>query len=77
MASKAKRKAEAVDSRAQLANLVAKKVKVEANGCSEQVGMATTGDPESRKVVNLIPQTPRACSISQLGAYGHSEDSDS
>ncbi|OBS82894.1 hypothetical protein A6R68_23112 [Neotoma lepida] len=77
-ALKAKRKAEAVGSRAQLAGLVVpKKVKVEANGGSEQVRMPATGAPESRKAANLAPQIPGASSLNQLGAYGDSEDSDS
>lgn len=77
-AQKAKRKADAVGSRAQLAGLVVpKKVKVEANGGSEQLQMPAVGAPESRKTGNLAPQTPGASSLSQLGAYGDCEDSDS
>ncbi|KAH0502574.1 Coiled-coil domain-containing protein 94 [Microtus ochrogaster] len=77
-APKTKRKAEAVGSRAQLAGLVVpKKMKAEANGGSEQVQMPAVGAPESRKTANLAPQTPGASSLSQLGAYGDSEDSDS
>lgn len=45
---KAKRKAESVGSRAQLAGLVVpKKVKVEANGGSEQVQMSAVGKSPS------------------------------
>ncbi|KAH0514830.1 Coiled-coil domain-containing protein 94 [Microtus ochrogaster] len=74
---KAKRKAEAVRSRAQLARLVVpKKVKAEANRGSEQLQMPAMGAPESRKTVNLAPQTPGASSLSQLSVYGDSEDSD-
>nr|XP_034377933.1 splicing factor YJU2-like [Arvicanthis niloticus] len=70
---KTKRKAGALCSKAQLAGLVVpKKIKTEANGGSEQVGV-----PESRKVANPTPQTPGAFSLSQLRAYGDSEDSDS
>ncbi|XP_049981247.1 splicing factor YJU2 isoform X2 [Alexandromys fortis] len=77
-APKAKRKAEAVGSRAQLAGLVVpKKMKAEANGGSEQVQMPAMGAPKNRKTANLAPQTPGASSLSQLGAYGDSEDSDS
>ncbi|ERE72223.1 coiled-coil domain-containing protein 94-like isoform 2 [Cricetulus griseus] len=77
-APKTKRKAEAVGSRAQLAGLVVpKKVKMEANGGSEQVWMHSSGAPESRKATSLAPQKPGASSLSQLGAYGDSEDSDS
>ncbi|XP_057616598.1 splicing factor YJU2-like [Chionomys nivalis] len=74
---KAKRKAEAVRSRAQLAGLVVpKKVKAEANKGSEQLQMPAVGAPESRKTANLAPPTPGPSSLSQLGAYGDSEDSD-
>ncbi|XP_041498750.1 splicing factor YJU2-like [Microtus oregoni] len=74
---KAKRKAEAVRSRAQLAGLVVpKKVKAEANRGSEQLQTPTVGAPESKKTANLAPQTPGASSLSQLSAYGDSEDSD-
>ncbi|KAM7339060.1 hypothetical protein ACRRTK_002544 [Alexandromys fortis] len=74
---KAKRKAEAVRSRAQLAGLVVpKKVKGEANRGSEQLQMPAVGAPESRKTANLAPQTPGTSSLSQLCAYGDSEDSD-
>ncbi|XP_034355103.1 splicing factor YJU2 [Arvicanthis niloticus] len=76
---KTKRRAEALCSKAQLAGLVVpKKVKTEANGGSEQVRVPTAaGAPESRKAANPTPQTPGASSLSQLGAYGDSEDSDS
>lgn len=75
---KTKRKAEGLCRKAQLAGLVIpKKAKTEANRGSEQVQVPTTGAPESRKVANPAPQTPGASSLSQLGAYGDSEDSDS
>ncbi|KAL1767228.1 hypothetical protein HispidOSU_007380 [Sigmodon hispidus] len=77
-APKTNRKAEAVGSRAQLAGLVVpKKAKVEASWGSEQVRMPTAGALENRKVDNHASQTPGASSLSQLGAYGDSEDSDS
>ncbi|XP_060248997.1 splicing factor YJU2-like, partial [Meriones unguiculatus] len=75
---KAKRKAEGLGSRAQLAAMVVpKKVKMEANGDSEQVQVPAVGAPESRKASDPTPQTPGVSSLSQLGAYGDSEDSDS
>ncbi|KAH0505666.1 Splicing factor U2AF 65 kDa subunit [Microtus ochrogaster] len=49
----------------------------EANGGSEQLQMPAMGVPESRKTANLAPQTSGASSLSQLGEYGDSEDSDS
>ncbi|KAH0518278.1 Coiled-coil domain-containing protein 94 [Microtus ochrogaster] len=77
-APKAKRKAEAVGSKAQLAGLmVPKKVKAEANRGSEQLQMPAVGAPESRKAANLALQTPGASSLSPLGANVDREDSGS
>nr|XP_044991248.1 splicing factor YJU2 [Jaculus jaculus] len=66
-AQKAKRKAEG--SRTQLAGLVVvKKTKLDAKGHQ--------GAPDSRKAADSASPTPTASSLSQLGAYGDSEDSD-
>lgn len=72
-APKAKRKAESVSSRAQLSGLVVvKKTKMETNGSTGP----SPGAPESKKTTDPAPLTPGASSLSQLGAYGDSGDSD-
>ncbi|XP_012878185.1 PREDICTED: coiled-coil domain-containing protein 94 [Dipodomys ordii] len=68
---KTKRKA---DGRAQLAGLVVvKKIKTQAEGPGQ--GKAP-GAPQSGTEAGPVPQTPGASSLSQLGAYGDSEDSE-
>ncbi|XP_005405863.1 PREDICTED: coiled-coil domain-containing protein 94 isoform X1 [Chinchilla lanigera] len=79
-APKAKRKAEGMGSRLQLSGLVVvKKTKTEAEGAGSRRGQAppTSGARERRGAADPSPQPPGASSLSQLGAYGDSEDSDS
>uniref|UniRef100_A0A8C5LJA6 Splicing factor YJU2 n=1 Tax=Jaculus jaculus TaxID=51337 RepID=A0A8C5LJA6_JACJA len=70
--SRAKRKAEG--SRTQLAGLVVvKKTKLDAKG---HQGDGPTAADHVRKAADSASPTPTASSLSQLGAYGDSEDSD-
>lgn len=78
-APKSKRKAEGVGSRSQLSGLVVvKKTKTEAESTGALLGQAlpASGAREDREAARPSPQPPGTSSLSQLGAYGDSEDSD-
>lgn len=78
-APKARRKTDGLGSRSQLSGLVVvKKAKTEAGGAGPQPGQAPPGSgaPESRGAADPASLPRGASSLSQLGAYGDSEDSD-
>uniref|UniRef100_A0A8D2D9L4 Splicing factor YJU2 n=1 Tax=Sciurus vulgaris TaxID=55149 RepID=A0A8D2D9L4_SCIVU len=76
-APKAKRKAATLGSKAQLSGLVVvKKTKTETDGRSGRGPAPSPGALESEKATDPAARAPAASSLSQLGAYGDSGDSD-
>lgn len=76
-APKAKRKAESLGSRAHLSGLVVvKKTKTETEGHAGRGPTPSPGAPESTRGADPAARAPGASSLSQLGAYGDSGDSD-
>ncbi|EHB14620.1 Coiled-coil domain-containing protein 94 [Heterocephalus glaber] len=79
-APKAKRKMDGMGGRSQLSGLVVvKKTRTEAECAGTHRGqapLASSGAPESRGAVDPPSLPPGTSSLSQLGAYGDSEDSD-